>query len=191
MNSRKKIIKAATELISENPDCPEEITIREISKRAGVGVGLINYHFETKEKLIEVCVENIINGIVANFVKISEQTKNDPPFERLERLGNMTLGFLFEHRAVSKISEISDMKSPSVNDNTQRTLEAYIPLVADCRPDWEEEKIRRKTFELIACMQLSFLRQDVLRETDGTDLNDACERKKYHDLMLRSILEMD
>lgn len=191
MNSKEKIIKAATDLISENPNCPEEITIREISKRANVGVGLINYHFETKEKLIEICVQNIINGIVAKFSEISALTKNDPPFERLDRLGNMTLSYLFDHRAVSKISGLSDMNSPSINDNTQRTLEAYIPLVTACRPDWDEKKIRLKTFELISCMQLSFLRHDVLRQTDGIDLTDPCERRKYHTQMLKSILEID
>lgn len=191
MNNKEEIIKATTELIAEHPDCPEEITMRAISERANIGLGLINYHFKSKEKLIETCVENIINRIVAQFGELSSQTKEYLPFEKLDYLGNMTLTYLFEHRAISKISELSDMRSPSINDNTQRTLESYIPLVAACRPDWSNEKLRQKTFELIACMQLSFLRYNVLLETDGFDLSDPCQRQKYHTRMLKSILEID
>ena len=54
MDSKETIMEAAISLIEEKGDCLEEITMREISKRAGVGLGLINYHFENKEKLIEL-----------------------------------------------------------------------------------------------------------------------------------------
>lgn len=47
----------------------KDITMREISRKSNVESGLINYHFENKEKLIETCVERIQNGIV---VKIQE-----------------------------------------------------------------------------------------------------------------------
>lgn len=99
----------------------EEITVREICKRAGVGLGLVNYYFGNKDKLIELCVERMINGIVENFQHIREKTEELTPFEKLEYLGNMTLDFLFEHYAVSKISVLTDMKTPKDNDNTGRT----------------------------------------------------------------------
>jgi AcrR family transcriptional regulator len=37
----------------------KKITIRRIAEEAGVGVGLINHYFETKDNLIEVCVQKI------------------------------------------------------------------------------------------------------------------------------------
>lgn len=145
MNNKEKIIKATTELVSENPDCLEKITIREISKRANVGIRLINYHFEIKEKLIEICVENIISGIVAKFSEISEQTKVLPPFERLVRLGNITLAYLFEHRTVSKISELSNMNLPCINDNTHSII--VLEISRDKLPDKSE-------FEGIKCISI-------------------------------------
>jgi hypothetical protein len=50
----------------------------------------------------------------------------------------MTLDFLFEHSAVSRISVLRDMQTPKANDNTHRTYAAYLPLVAACRPDWDK-----------------------------------------------------
>ncbi len=49
------------------------------------------------------------------------------PFEKLKCLGNMTLDFLFEHYAISKISVLTDMQSPKENDNTYRTYASASP----------------------------------------------------------------
>lgn len=188
MSNKEAIMEATIALINEKEDRIEEITMREISKRAGVGLGLINYHFENKEKLIEACVERIIHGIVEKFRTIGEQTKGRTPFEKLDYLGNMTLTFLFEHQAVSKISILSDMRFPQEADNTQRTIQAFLPLVAQCRPDWDEEKVRKMTFYLISCMQLAFLRHEMLLKTQGIDLKDPQERKEFHTKMLSSLI---
>lgn len=119
MDNKEAIIQATIALLRENGENLEAITVREICKSADVGLGLVNYHFGNKDNLIELCVERIINGIVENFQSIREKTKDLPPFEKLEYLGNMTLDFLFEHYAVSKISVLTDMKNPKPNDNTQ------------------------------------------------------------------------
>ncbi len=112
-------------------------------------------------------MERIINGIVEKFRGIGEQTQGNTPFEKLDYLGNMTLTFLFEHQAVSRISMLSDMRFPRENDNTQRTIQAYIPLGAACRPDWNEERAQQMTFYLISSMQLAFLRHEMLLKVWG------------------------
>ena len=90
MDNKEAIIQATIELINEKGDRLNEITVREICKKSGVGLGLVNYHFGNKEKLIEVCVERIVNGIVDWFQNIREETQSFTAFEKLEHLGNMT-----------------------------------------------------------------------------------------------------
>jgi len=104
MKNKEAIIQAAIKLIEEKGERLNTITVREICKKADVGLGLINYYFHNKDNLISVCVERIINGIVEKFTSIREQAENYTPFEKLDLLGNMTLDFLFEHPAISKIS---------------------------------------------------------------------------------------
>ncbi len=53
MDSKEAIMQATIKLIEEKGERLEEITVREICKRADVGLGLVNYHFGNKEKLIE------------------------------------------------------------------------------------------------------------------------------------------
>lgn len=61
MDSKEAIMQATIALINENGKCIDDITVREICKKADVGLGLINYHFGSKENLIKQCVERIIN----------------------------------------------------------------------------------------------------------------------------------
>lgn len=188
MDNREAIIQATIALIEEKGEQLNTITVREICKKANVGLGLVNYYFENKDNLISFCVEKIINGIVEKFAAIREQTKNFSPFEKLDYLGNMTLDFLFDHYTVSKISIMTDMQSPKENDNTLRTYAAYLPLVSACRPDWTENKVKRMTYCLITTMQQSFLRSDMIFISQGVNLRDKTERKQYHRQMLQDIL---
>lgn len=188
MDHKEAIIQATTDLINEKGDRINEITVREICKKANVGLGLVNYHFENKDKLIELCVERIVSGIVDQFRSIREKTEGLTPFEKLDYLGNITLTFLFEHYSVSKISILTDMRTPKEDDNTHRTYSAYLPLVSACRPDWDRQTLERKTFCLIASMQQSFLRHKVILQIDGIDLTDPEERRAFHSKILHDIL---
>ncbi len=190
MDSRELIIQATIDLINEKGEKMNEITVRDICKRANVGLGLVNYHFGNKDKLIELCVEQMINGIVDQFRSIQERTEGLSPLEKLEYLGNMTLTFLFDHYAVSRTSILSDMVCPKEDDNTHITYQAYLPLVAACRPDWDMETVKRKTFCLITTMQQAFLRHKVLLSEMGTDLSDPVKREKFHTQFLHDILEV-
>jgi len=190
VDSKEAILQATIALIEENGEHLEEITVREICKRAGVGLGLVNYHFGNKDKLIKQCVERMINGIVEQFQNIQEKTEGLVPFEKLEYLGNMTLDFLFEHSVVSRISVLTDMQTPKGKDNTYRTYAAYLPLVAACRPDWDEATLKRKTFYLIAVMQQLFLRHEPISQMLGVDLGERESRKIIHAQVLHDILEV-
>ncbi|MCI8639309.1 MAG: helix-turn-helix transcriptional regulator [Coprococcus sp.] len=189
-NNKETIIQATIDLINEKGAQMNALTVREICQKANIGLGLINYHFGSKDKLIELCVERIVNGIVENFCSIREETAGLTAFEKIDRLGNMTLTFLFEHYAVSKISILSDMQRPKKDDNTHKTYLAYLPLISACRPDWDREKVERKTFCLISAMQQLFLRHKVIEQLYGVDMMIPEEREAFHRTILHDILEV-
>ena len=190
MDNKETIIQTTIALIEEKDKDLDTITVREISKRADDGLGLVNYHFGNKDKLIELCVERIINRIVEQFQNIREKAEGFTPFEKLEYLGSMTFDFLFEHYAVSRISVLTDMKNPKPDDNTHKTYAAYLPLVAACRPDWDEHTVKRKTFCLISVMQQAFLRYETASVILDIDLSQKENRRAWHTQILHDILEV-
>lgn len=188
MDNKEMIMQATIQMINECGDHVSDITVREICRRAGVGLGLVNYYFGSKDALIELCVERIVNGIVDAFQSMGNQTDGLTPYAKLEYLGNLTFDFLFDHYAVSKISVLSDMRSPNPDDNTHRTYRAYLPLVAACHPEWEEGLLQRKTFCLVTCMQHAFIRHKAIGESMGVNLQNREDRRSFHAQLLREII---
>ena len=74
MDNKEAIIQETIKLIEEKGERLDEITVREICKRASVGLGLVNYHFGNKEKLIEddnsyyLLCKNVIHSFFQNKV---------------------------------------------------------------------------------------------------------------------------
>ena len=66
MEVKDKIINVTIDLIKEANGNIDKITIREIAKRAEIGVGLINYHFQSKKNLVDICVQQIISNVWKN-----------------------------------------------------------------------------------------------------------------------------
>lgn len=79
MDNKDVIIRATIKLIEEKGEHLDGITVREICKRAGVGLGLVNYHFGNKDTLIEQCIERMINRTVEQFQNIREKTEGFTP----------------------------------------------------------------------------------------------------------------
>lgn len=150
----------------------------------------MNYHFGNKDKLIGICIERIVNGIVDEFRSIQERIKDVTPLEKMEYLGNLTFTFLFEHYAVSRTSILADMRMPKEDDNTHRTYLAYLPLMSACRPDWDQATLESKTFGLITVMQQAFLRHKVIFKLYKIDLTNRKERETFHSKILHDILEV-
>ena len=57
---KENIIRATTELIEQSSGRIHEITSRKIAQQAGVGLGLINYHFGSKENLFQAIVSDFL-----------------------------------------------------------------------------------------------------------------------------------
>ena len=92
-DTKEKIIEAAGIMIKEKTDI-NKITVRGIAKRAGVGTGLINYYFGSKDNLLAAAIEKRVDDAVAHIMNRSEMQSMDPA----ERIKNMldTIYELFE-----------------------------------------------------------------------------------------------
>ena len=67
LNAKEEIIVFTINLIKKYQGNLEKVKIREIASLGNWSVGLINYHFKSKENLIKICVNKIIEGVVFNY----------------------------------------------------------------------------------------------------------------------------
>ena len=70
-DTKDKIIEAAGIMIKEKTDV-NKITVRGIAKLAGVGTGLINYYFGSKDNLLAAAIEKRVDDAVAQILNRAE-----------------------------------------------------------------------------------------------------------------------
>ena len=178
-NLKETIIYATTELIQECNGDVNKITLRKISERAGVGLGLINYHFGSKEQLIVLCVQRIINNVVMCFSpdkKIYDEKDGLEDKDRLEDWAKQVYDFLFENYAISSISILGDMQNYHVKSNSVYTQKGFSMAIQN---DISEEKKRLLAFMLTSSMQVAFLSGNASKEILGYDLRIKSERDSF------------
>lgn len=181
---KETIIQTTTELIQECNGDVGKITLRKISERAGVGLGLINYHFESKDKLITLCVQRIINNVIMCFSPDSkhyDETNRLVDKERLADLAKQVYDFLFDNYAISSISILGDMQNYKAQSNSVNTQKGFSMAIQN---DIGEENKRLLVFVLTSAMQVAFLANDASKDILGYDLRIKKERDKYVDSLV-------
>lgn len=176
MDIKEELMAVTTELIKESNGDPKQITIREIAKRAGTGVGLINYHFQSKENLIELCVQKIINSVIDNS---KPDLQGLSLIERLKVSARIPINFIMDNPEISRISILSDLSSGQSDDNTFRTLEKYLYHIS--RLNLNEDDYFRAAIMLHG-LQGIFLRRKLYR--DKFDFQNKQERDRLIDSLI-------
>lgn len=151
MDVKERIIEVTISLIQQSNGNVSEITTRDIAKKADVGNGLINYHFQTKENLIAISVQRIIEQVVYEF-RPNTQNKQDV----LECMVDSTVQvfeFLFQNPAISRISILNDISNPSEQSNTIRSQQRICDVLGN---DMDAHKTMF-SFVLVSVMQMAFL----------------------------------
>ena len=182
--TKEKIIEQTIALIKENNGDTDKVTIRKIAERSKLSIGLMNHYFESKEKLLEVCVQTIISGVVTSFKP--ELCESSGPSEVLKCVAKQVMDFLMENPQISRISILGDLTSPKETDNTMGTVMGFAKSIPSDRP---LETRLRDAFMLTAILQESFLRKDVLKRTLGIDFYIKSERDAYIDLIIEKVMK--
>lgn len=144
-----------------------------IAEKAGVGLGLINYHFGSKENLITECVQRIIGKVVSGF-RIEQEFQTDK--ERLTAWATYVFDFLFEHSAISRISILGDFQNYTENCNSVLTQRGFS---FSLKNDILNKDKPMLVFILTAAMQAAFLGNDTVNQLLGYDFTKPTDRAAY------------
>jgi AcrR family transcriptional regulator len=187
MDAKEKIMEAATALIGESAGDIGTITVRAIAERAHVGVGLVNYHFQTKENLIELCVQRLIGSYISQY-----RPNVDPNLKgaaRLAEVAKSVADYLAANASVSQLSILGDLRSPGIQDNTMKTVAGFIASLSDTDiPDGEKKLLM---LVLTAALQSLFLRRNLCIELFGADFNNKAQRDAIIELIVGRIIGKD
>lgn len=187
MNDTKEhLIRVTTELIEQSNGNIKDITARTITEKAGVGLGLLNYHFGSKENLITLCVQRIISQVVLSFSPDKKDNTNSDKLSDEERLTDWAIqvyDFLFAHPAISRISILGDFENYQPQSNSAYTQKGFSHAI---QSNMAESDKKLLTFLLTSAMQTAFLSGETAKTLLGYDLTVKEER----DAFIRNITAM-
>ena len=173
------IINATTELIEQSGGEVKNITARAIADKSGVALGLINYHFESKDNLIAICVQRIVNKVLMGFAPDKKDyTEPDglTDKQRLTYFAQQTFDFLFENYAIIKISILSDFKDYKPMCNSVYTQMGFRFALRENIPENKKQLI---AFSLVSTMQAAFLSGENSKQITGYNLFEKSERDMF------------
>ncbi len=182
-NVKENIIETTTKLIEQYDGDTKSITARMIAKEAGIGLGLINYHFGSKENLITICVQRIISKTIAGF-DMNGEYKTDK--ERLTACATYVFDFLFDHSAISRISILGDFQNYSSTCNTVRSQQGFMLSLTKDIKDEDKPMI---AFILTSAMQVAFLGSETLSKVLGYDFTKSEDRSAYIEKLVSVLFE--
>ena len=179
MNDIKELLIDRTiELIKESEGKPERITARAIAQRSGVALGLINYHFGSKDNLLAECCNKIINELLSSMkpglIKSEDDGLTDR--ERLILYAKQTFEYLFANRAIVKMSILSDFRSYGEDTNSALTQKGFQMAIKGDIPGKSKRLI---AFSLASSMQTAFRAADESKKITGYDLNTKKGRGSF------------
>ncbi len=181
---RQKIIDVTIGLINNSNGAIETITTRTIAEKAGVGIGLVNYYFQTKENLIEICVQRIIGTVITKFKPAANEELS--AIGRLKATAKEVADFLIENPSVSRISILSDHIKPRIFDNTMKTVQGFLSGLSGNNMSDRDKKIL--VFALTSILQVLFLRRDLSKELFQLDFNTKTDRDTFIDIIIDNTL---
>jgi len=91
---KRKLIENTKKLLQEKPS----ITIKDIAEASYVNIAAVNYHFGSKENLMRIVLNEIIDSLKQYITEELIHIKNDKTFEeKLEMMINFIYNFAIEN----------------------------------------------------------------------------------------------
>ena len=101
-NLREALIDAAVQLVEEGG--PENVSVREVAKRAGVSPGAPFRHFSSKTALMTAVAEQAMSRFRAEITNAVDNVATDDPIERFAAVGVAYLRGRFGTPPISRSS---------------------------------------------------------------------------------------
>ncbi len=181
--TKTRLIEATQQLLASGAD-PDKITVRQIADQAGVGLGLINYHFGSRDNLLFEAVAVDMEQVVAE-VTAASQANDASPEDRLRELLLQVSEIGMQHPKLTRIGVQHDLLQGGLG-----VPQTILPILRKVLPpNVDEQTLRLIAFQLIVSMQVAFIKMDDLRLYLGVDFNDPLARAQLINQLIDNLLK--
>lgn len=150
---KKHILDATVKMLLQGID-PELITVRKIATKANIAVGLINYHFGSKDNLILAAIELVIESVSGEGVLILVDDQLAPSLRLRQFLFKMS-EIVLQYNAYSKML----LKHELLGDSFA-TPSYILEILKEIDPKLSDNELRMLSIQVVAPMQYIFMKEN-------------------------------
>jgi len=191
-NTKDKILEATLNIISDEGF--QNVTIRKIAIVAGVNVAAINYHFGSKDNVINEALEYLM--IQSKNIFKCLKNNDESPKLRLK-----TFIDKYARNLIKYPDQIKNLIHQSIYENsTKNKFQEYLEMegvglikatIQQIRPDENDVTLQILTTQLLSCLLFPVLLGNRASEIFGIKLNESEKRNAYIELLIKNIIPDD
>ena len=192
---KQRILQAVIDLIQELQSF-EKVSMRKIAERAGVAVSMVNYHYQTKENLVNQAVQAFIGRVIerseAPYVSDGDQeggghTEAADPVDSMRKHLKGAARFMADNPGISRVSILHDMKVGSGQDNTSQVVDLVGRQLKLIFPEQHDPlQLQISALMQVAAVQHLFLRADYIKKETGFDFYNESQRNQLMDTVINT-----
>lgn len=190
LTTKEKIIKVTMDIIATEGF--HNITIRKIASQADVNVAAVNYHFGSKDGVINAALIAVTGELRQTFELLKDENKDDE-----------TKLFDFINKYTEIVNNYPDIIKNMINHAIQNKprdkhveymaflksegIELLKETIARIRPEQEEPLLYLRTLHLLSGLSFPFLLGGQAKDIIGVDLCNVEIRQKHARLLLEIV----
>ncbi len=188
-DTRSKIMKAAVKIVGREGNLG--VTIREIADKAGVNIAAINYHFSSKENLLEEVERITMERTTLIYNNLTDNDKG--PRERLLRWADELMRYLIDYPGIlymigTRVLQ-GDHKGAGLADYLSVSDTRLNPVVQDLTGIADQKLLSFKVLQLISGVVYPTLIYSGTRKVHGQIISSEPVRKKYLTALIDSLVK--
>ena len=181
LDARARIFQAARQLLNQKADV-ERITVRQIARAAGVGVGSIGYHFGSKDGLFSAIMEGEIDRTLQR-IQMEMRASTWGPVEQLKHFLKTAFDLALDQKRLAEfillqVSLRGDMKMP---------LQVAALLTACWDQDKDDRQARTMALQILRPLESAIIAPEAFQMYSGVDIYDITMRNRWIDELVENI----
>lgn len=181
-DARQIIIQAAKDLMNESNDI-EKITVRQIAEKAKVGIGLINYHFKSKDNLLSIAIGDVMTDTIYQFMHTNRNDKLDP-ISKLKMLVKELYSLAGNSDKILRF-----ILTREVMDGDLKTALHLVPLLKEIYgEDAQDMRLRILALQILHPIQVTGLNTEAFHMYSGIDLYNMKQRNEFIDILVDNVI---
>ena len=193
LTTQARILDVAVKLLLTTP--ADELTTRRIASEAGVNVAAINYHFRSKDELVNRAMEVATANAYEMGLRVLLAPGKDPMVRLQEYLGGYVKGLV----SFSSLTRTAFLGLFRKEDSTtfygrylKEMLEKVGQVIAEARGQGAVEQDSAATaLMVLGCVVFPFLVGNTARETGAVDYSNDDARRRFIDTTLTRLVGGD